>query len=66
MPTFKKNTQIFKCKILKLTRKDGEPRYRINLPKAIMESEIAKRTHFYLQAEIDTFREEIIFRLEDQ
>ncbi len=65
MPTHRKNARIFKCKILKTHRKDGEPRYRVNLPKALMESNIAKNTHFYATVEIDTYRKEIIFALEE-
>lgn len=66
MPTHKKNTQIFKCKILKSYRKDGSPRYRVNLPKALMESDVAKSTHFYATVEIDTVWLEIIFILNDK
>lgn len=54
MPTHKKNAQIFKCKILKSYRQDGKPRYRVNLPKELMELDVAKRTHFYATVEIDT------------
>ena len=43
MPIHSKHAGFFKCKILKTQRKDGEYRYRINLPKSLVES--VKRGH---------------------